>query len=156
LIVLGIDPGLHGALAWLDSEAPDRVDVEDTPVAGSDVDGATVARLIEARRPATAIIEQVGGRPGDGGAAAFKFGASVGAVRGVLAVLRVPVSFVSPARWKSHFRLSADKDLSRRRALELFPHSAELFARKCDHNRAEAALIALWYLSTAARKEAAE
>jgi crossover junction endodeoxyribonuclease RuvC len=49
---------------------------------------------------------------------------------------------VSPAVWKKHFKLPADKEASRALALPLFPATAEHFARKKDHGRAEAALIA--------------
>ena len=41
--------------------------------------------------------------------------------------------------------LSQDKDASRQLAIQEWPHIAHLaFRRKCDHGRAEAALIALW------------
>ena len=39
-----------------------------------------------------------------------------------------------------------DKERSRQRALELFPAAHALFARKLDHGRAEAALLALFGL----------
>jgi crossover junction endodeoxyribonuclease RuvC len=41
-------------------------------------------------------------------------------------------------------RVTADKDTARTRAIELWPSHAQLFARKKDHGRAEAALIARW------------
>ena len=40
--------------------------------------------------------------------------------------------------------LPSDKELSRRRAIETWPGSAGMFARKKDDGRAEAALLALW------------
>jgi hypothetical protein len=39
MIVLKIDPRLRGALAWLDTVTPDRIEVVDTPVAGNGIDG---------------------------------------------------------------------------------------------------------------------
>ena len=42
---------------------------------------------------------------------------------------------------------SAGKDASRMRAMELFPSKAELFKRAKDDGRADAALIAYWYLT---------
>jgi crossover junction endodeoxyribonuclease RuvC len=51
---------------------------------------------------------------------------------------------VSPAQWKRAMHLTSDKEQSRARALETFPVCAHHFARKKDHGRAEAALIALY------------
>jgi crossover junction endodeoxyribonuclease RuvC len=49
--------------------------------------------------------------------------------------------------WKKFHALpGGDKEAGRQRALQLFPAAHELFARKKDHGRAEAALIALFGL----------
>jgi hypothetical protein len=42
--------------------------------------------------------------------------------------------------------LNSDGETSRARAIETWPARAELFARKRDHNRAEAALLGLYAL----------
>jgi hypothetical protein len=42
---------------------------------------------------------------------------------------------------------AAGKDASRMRAMELFPSKAELFKRAKDDGRADAALIAYWYIT---------
>jgi hypothetical protein len=39
--------------------------------------------------------------------------------------------------------MAGDKEIARQRALQLFPAAHALLARKKDHQRAEAALIAL-------------
>ena len=52
--------------------------------------------------------------------------------------------YASPSRWKRYYGLNRDGEASRRRALGLFPASAASFARKKDHHRAEAALLARW------------
>ena len=36
-------------------------------------------------------------------------------------------------------------------AIQTWPQQADRFARKLDHNRAEAALIGLWFLTTGAQ-----
>lgn len=152
--VLAVDPGLTGAFAFYFPSHPDRVSVEDMPVVAGSVDPTTLARRIEQLRPDVAVVELVGARPGQGVTSMFKFGDSFGAVRGVLAALNIPVHFVPPQRWKKHFRLSSDKEGSRRRALELFPASAGRFARKKDDGRAEAALLARYHAETMARAAA--
>jgi hypothetical protein len=76
------------------------------------------------------------------------------AKRGRLEVLRemkaclffagVPTNEVPPATWKKHFGLSTDKDASRAYASSVFPDQSNLWARKKDDGRAEAALIAYY------------
>jgi crossover junction endodeoxyribonuclease RuvC len=86
----------------------------------------------------------VASRPGQGVASTFKFGASYGCAYGVLCALNAPVRHVTPATWKRAFGLNADKERSRRMAIELWPNMSGYFARKKDDGRAEAALIARW------------
>ena len=47
----------------------------------------------------------------------------------------------------THVGRAAGKDASRMRAMELFPTRAELFKRAKDDGRADAALIAYWYIT---------
>lgn len=57
----------------------------------------------------------------------------------------VPLEIIEPTAWKRFWKLPPkDKERSRQRALELFPSAHSLLARKLDHGRAEAALIALY------------
>ena len=57
----------------------------------------------------------------------------------------VPLTIVEPSAWKKfHSLRGKDKEGARLRALMLFPTGAEVFARKKDHGRVEAALIALF------------
>ncbi len=144
LCIYAHDPGTSGAGAFYFTAHRDTVSVEDTPLADGRVDGATLARRIEIMRPDLAIIERVGAMPGQGVSSMFNFGAAYGTVIGVVSALKIPVHFVTPAKWKKHFGLSADKEEARARALQLWPGRAEMFARKKDHGRAEAALLALY------------
>jgi crossover junction endodeoxyribonuclease RuvC len=139
--ILGVDPGLTGALAFY-FPAQGVVSVEDMPVVSGDVDAATLAACIAQMRPDIAIVEHVASRPGQGVASVFKFGCGYGIVRGVIAAAGVPLHLVSPAKWKRAYGLDADKEKSRALALRLWPARADLFGRKRDHGRAEAALLA--------------
>lgn len=141
ICILGIDPGLSGALAFY-FPVQQVVSAEDMPVVAGDVDAATLAARIIQMRPDVAIVESVGARPGQGVSSTFKFGCGFGIVRGVIAASGVPLHLVSPAKWKRGFGLNSDKEKSRALALQLWPARADLFARKMDHGRAEAALIA--------------
>ena len=144
LCILGIDPGLSGAIAFLFPSALNRVLAEEMPVVNGEVDAVTLADRIRQMSPTFAIVERVHNMPRDGGSSSFKFGDSCGAVRGVLGALVVPFYRVTPPVWKKHFNLPADKEAARALALQRFPVTGFHFARKKDHGRAEAALIALY------------
>lgn len=143
ICILGIDPGLSGAVAFYFPEAPNRVAAYDMPLVAKTIDAAALARRIEQMRPDLAIVENVAARPGQGVSSMFRFGVAHGAALGVLAALNVPTHLVSPASWKKHFKLGADKEAARALAIRLWP-ACDHFSRKKDHGRAEAALIARW------------
>jgi hypothetical protein len=143
-IIMGIDPGISGAVAFFFPMVPSRISVDDVPVAGGEINSYELARVIRIHRPTIAVIEKVGAMPGNGGVSMFNFGRSYGDVRGVVAALDIPMHFVTPQRWKKHFGLTADKEQSRLRAIRTFPSAAESFKLKKHDGRAEAALLALY------------
>jgi crossover junction endodeoxyribonuclease RuvC len=142
-IIMGIDPGLSGAVAFL-APSEQRVAVFDTPVMDGRVNGTELATLIRQWAPDVAIIELSSSRPGQGLSSTFKYGVSFGCACGVVNALEIPIHYVSPSKWKKQLRLSSDKEESRRRAIETWPSCAEHFKRKLDHNKAEACLLALY------------
>lgn len=148
MCILGIDPGTTGALAFYYMNAPGRVAVEDIPLAGGEIAPALLANRIKTHGPSLAMVERVGAMTGWGVSSTFKFGSSVGVIKGVLGALNVPVYYISPAKWKRYFTLTKDKEFSRAKAISLFPKCADSFGRKADHNRAEAALIAKYAAET--------
>ena len=139
--IMGVDPGLGGAIAFFEPEK-DMVHALDMPVVDGHVDVAALAAAIRGFKPEIAIVEQVGARPGQGVSSMFKFGTGYGMVRGVIAALGVPLHLVVPGKWKKHYSLSSDKEASRALALRLWPLLSEALKRKKDEARAEAALIA--------------
>ena len=88
------------------------------------------------------MIEKVGAMPKQGVSSTFKFGKVYGEIIGVVTANNFRLDYVAPGVWKRTFGLSKDKELSRRKATELFPQHRHNLARKKDHNRAEALLIA--------------
>lgn len=139
--ILAVDPGLTGALALYVPAEPRRIAVHDMPVAGKDVDPAALARLVRELAPTVAVVERVGAMPGQGVSSTFRFGVGYGMVQGVLGALEIPIHLVTPADWKRTYRLPADKEAARARAIQIWPSCPD-FARKKDAGRAEAALIA--------------
>lgn len=140
--ILGIDPGLSGAIAFFFPSHAELIAAEDVPIADGEIDAATLSARIEQMRPTFAIIERVASMPRQGVSSTFKFGAAYGVVRGIVGSLKIPSHLVTPTKWKRHFNLSSDKEESRALALRLWPARAELFSRKKDHGHAEAALLA--------------
>jgi hypothetical protein len=54
--ILGLDPGISGALAFYFPAHPELIAVEDAPVAGGEIDAATLARRIAQMAPTIAVI----------------------------------------------------------------------------------------------------
>jgi len=142
LCICGIDPGIRGAMAFFFTTHESAVAAEDLPVVDNMLDAATLAARLSQMQPDLVVIEQVGAMPKQGVSSTFRFGQAYGMAIGVVAALRIPIYHVPPSRWKKHFRLSSEKEEARARALQLWPERSDLFSRKKDHGRAEAALIA--------------
>ena len=151
MIVYGIDPGFGGAIAEYDTESH-QLYVHDMPtVPGQkgkvelcchsvlDLLGNT---FYDGR--SVVWIEKVGARPGQGVSSMFRFGQQLGALEMAVAAKGHELRWVTPAKWKAHFGLVADKGVARGLAIQRFPQQAKLFARAKDDGRAEAALIALY------------
>lgn len=147
-LILGIDPGKHGAIAMLDATDPDRLlVVEDMPDLTGAALGSWLRQLLADVQPdtvAAAWVEKVHAMPKQGVATTWRFAEHHGAVLGALGALGVPVHLVTPGVWKRAAGVTADKGTSRQRAAELWPHEAGRFARVKDDGRAEAALLALY------------
>lgn len=149
--ILGIDPGIRGGLALVeinDGMAPQLRDAIDIPVVGTGakerVDVLAIHSWIIAHQPQHALIERAQAMPKQGASSGFKYGRATGAIEGVLSCCEIPMTVIEPSMWKKfHGLRGSDKEASRQRALQLFPSAHDLFRRKKDHGRAEAALIAL-------------
>ena len=150
--VLGIDPGLGGALAMLDTELPGALAIADIPTVlvshgrgrRREINEAMLASLLRRYEPDVAWLERVHSLPKQGVSSTFSFGVTYGVIRGVLAALSVPVNLVTPQEWKKHHRIGKEKAFARAAAVRLFPSHAERFDRVKDDGRAEAALLALY------------
>lgn len=151
-IIVGIDPGLTGAMAVL-NEAGDLETISLPTLGGQDriLDGGRIARWLGDRDVTEAIIEraQAMSKPGakQGVVGMFRYGTAYGQLLGVLQASLIPYTTVPAATWKKTYRLwGGDKQDSIRRAIELFPRHADQFSRKADNHRAEAALLARYGL----------
>lgn len=158
VITIGVDPGLKGAIALLAGDGR-LLEVYDMPVAGGAVSAQLFAELeawgadgtiLDDGGPTlwgTVVVEDVHSMPKQGVSSVFSFGRSKGVVEGVFAACRRPIVYVSPAAWKRGLGLGKDKGEARQRACELWPAKAGLFSRVKDDGRAEAALIAYYWIT---------
>ncbi|WP_034996688.1 hypothetical protein [Beijerinckia mobilis] len=148
-LFLGVDIGAQGAIAIVTADGK-LLDIQDMPVLRDGpanrraVNGPLLVDIIFKSHANCAFVEHVAARPGEGAVGAFAFGRSRGVIEGVLAAAGIPATFIAPASWKRSVGLSmASKDAARAEAIRRWPRHAELFARKKDDGRAEAALIAV-------------
>ena len=165
--VIGVDPGKSGALALVErvnGAVPVLVDAVDVPLLDDEIDVLEVIRWIMEKKANHAFVERVQAMPakrsGDqngkshsmGAVSAFNFGANYGALKACVRGRLVPMTIVTPTKWKGFYGLpgvTADKDAkekARARAISLFPGAADMMKRKKDSGRAEAGLIALYGL----------
>ncbi len=148
-VVLGIDPGLSGALAALD--ATGRVvlvlDMPTLPTGNGRraVNALALRQVLHDLPPIRACwIENVAAMPTDSRVSAFAFGRSVGAIETACLLSGVPVQRVTPQTWKRAAGLPAGvpKAASVEAAMRLLPGCAPYLTRAKDHGRADALLIA--------------
>lgn len=146
-IVLGIDPGAGGALAWVTRDG-NLIETEDMPVINvrgkRRVCSASLVKLFDRRPVSLVVIEGVGSMPGQGVASSFAFGYGAGLLEGIASGFGLPLQITRAAEWKRKAGVPADKGAAREMASRYWPGAADRFARVKDDGRAEAALLARW------------
>ena len=150
--IIGIDPGLSGAVAVLTGS--DSLRILDMPTMTVERNGKS-KRQVSASELSEIIytlksddchvfVERVGAVSGQGVTSVFSFGRSFGMIEGILAAFKLPVTYVAPATWVKAVGRGQGKDASRARAMELFPNNQADFKRVKDDGRSDSALIAYW------------
>ena len=148
-MILGIDPGLDGALSFLEGDA---LVIVDMPTLKAGVGGK---RIVDENELSTIIdvqsakirhvfVEAVSAMPKQGVTSVFSFGTSYGLVRGILAAHFLQRTFIRPQVWKKALQVPAAKDGAIARASQLMPEHRALWPLKKHDGRAESALIALY------------
>lgn len=159
MMFIGIDPGLSGALALIDSAGGIRA-IQDTPTIEIKKargkkrvhDVGLMVDLIEDLTDSScddfrAMIEESQAMPGQGVTSSKVIGEGFGLWLGILAAKRIPYLRVRPNVWKRALGLDKDKEKTRLRAIERWPTAG--LHRKKDHNRAEAIFLAEYCRLTA-------
>ena len=157
MIIIGIDPGLSGAIAVLENNEVKKI--LEIPVMSEgkknkrQLNSSLLVNLIkeniEQNEEVAVVVEQVNAMPGQGVTSMFNFGQTFGAIKGVCAALELPIFFVRPSKWKKHFELiNSSKDSSRTKAIEMYPYLSNQLSKKKDVNKSDAILIARFYNDT--------
>ena len=149
--IIGIDPGLSGAVAILDDlKIFNMFDMPIMPEGKKNKNQLNSAELVNiiksnilTNENTSVIVEQVSAMPGQGVTSMFNFGQTFGAIKGICASLNLPIFYVRPAKWKKHFDLiNSSKDASRTKVIEMYPSISSRLSKKKDVNKADAILIA--------------
>lgn len=159
-LILGIDPGAHGAFAVYDTDSKRLISLERTPTWFQQVGKTKRARVDPIRLAemfdvyammgvTLAVMEAVGGRAKQSASAGFVFGYGVGMMYMALVYTRIPIETVSPQSWKALLRVpgktKADDSAILARADELFPEDRDMFRGTrggMQIDSAEAAMLA--------------
>ena len=139
MIVIGIDPGKSGGIAWIDETGKACVEkmpdtLKDLWELISNISGYYGIYKIDC----VAYLEQVSSSPGMGVVSAFTFGNGFGHLEMALTAAGIPFERVRPQIWQKAMgcMTKGDKNVSKRKAQELFPEI------KITHATADALLIA--------------
>tara|TARA_B100000035_G_C20638162_1_gene395373 strand:- start:61 stop:555 length:495 start_codon:yes stop_codon:yes gene_type:complete len=159
MFIIGIDPGISGAICFFENGK--ILDVIEMPTMNEgkknkrQVNGAQIYNEISKRINKThiedvrVVVEQVSAMPGQGVTSMFNFGQSFGIIKGICSAMQLSLYFVRPTKWKKYFNLiNSEKDASRTRAIEVFPYFSAELSKKKDSNKADAILIASFYHET--------
>jgi crossover junction endodeoxyribonuclease RuvC len=151
-VSVGIDPGYKGAIAAINAQTLEVIEVTDAPVVEGMYDiseMSAVVRHISLLGVAVFTLEQAQAMPGQGVSSTFSTGRGFGIWEGVLGALGVPYRVVRPVVWTKKVLAGTPgegKERSIRFALRMFP-GCELTpkgSRKPRDGRADALCLAYY------------
>ena len=164
MLIIGIDPGISGAICFFENgeikdiiEMPNMADGKKNK---RQINGPQIFNEISVRikgipkKDVLVVMEQVSAMPGQGVTSMFNFGQSFGVIKGVCSAMQLSMHFVRPMKWKKYYSLiKCEKDASRTKVIEIFPYISSKLSRKKDSNKADAILIASFFHNTYQKTE---
>jgi hypothetical protein len=158
MLIMAIDPGNKGAMAYYETTGT-LISIKDMPVREIKV-GNKNRIQIDAMALYTifsdaslmgvemVVMEQIGGRPRQSAPAAFTLGHGVGMIYMACVACGLRITQIPPQVWKRKLKVSTDDESIAKRADELLPGHGHLWRGPKGgvlHDRAEAAMIAVYY-----------
>jgi hypothetical protein len=164
VVIIGIDPGLDGAIAVLRTSDGKPLGIADIPTKASSgfvkrkVDGRHLGAILSDLVHGSGLspdqclvvlelVQSIGGKEKGGRVSTFSLAHTMGSVEAVVDAAGLPLKLIQPRTWKAALGLGTEKTASRTLALTLYGKHDEVersLARVKDHNRAEALLLAHW------------
>ena len=169
--IVGIDPGMGGAIAFI--RPGNDVVIEDMPVIAiasgavrRRVDGYALKWLLLRHCPAVEPVRvfcedisiAMGGKGKTSAATIISLARTLGAIEGVTDAIRFPMQLVPPKDWQGFYGLKGKTKQDKRahgelpqavlKARMLYPQASHMLDRVRDLDRAEALLIAHYGLRT--------
>ena len=143
--VIGCDPGVNGGLSAL-SLRTGAVLMCESFTGLKEKDLVIIVRRAASLSfpPPPFWLEKVGYMPGDGGQGAFTFGRVYGYIKGVARTCDMTIFNVTPMMWQSRLDCltGGNKNISKQKAIALFPDYHKKRARGITHAIADSLLIA--------------
>jgi len=164
MLIIGIDPGISGAICFFENgeikeviEMPTMADGKKNKrqINGSQTYNEISQRIKNiSKKDIFVVIEQVSAMPGQGVTSMFNFGQSFGVLKGICSAMQLSTFFIRPVKWKKYFNLiKSEKDASRTKVIEIFPYISSYLSKKKDSNKADAILIASFFHNTYQKTE---
>ena len=128
MLIIGIDPGISGAICFFENdEVKEVIDIPsmaDGKKNKRQINGQQIFNEISSRiknipkKEIRVVIEQVSAMPGQGVTSMFNFGQSFGVLKGICSAMQLSMHFVRPAKWKKYYGLiKTEKDASRTKVI---------------------------------------
>lgn len=160
MIVVGIDPGLSGAVCVMDHNGVRAIfDLPTMPVPGAGpkalvkkkIDGHALCKLLLQHCPAdegkpNVFLEKVSTMGGADNAVQTQGSLmrTLGAIETVFECLDWPCQQIAPQTWKRTYGIGSNKTMALEAARTLHPEAGHDLRLAKHHNRAEAVLLAHW------------
>ena len=139
MLIIGIDPGISGAICFFQNG--EITDVIDMP---SMADGKKNKRQINSQQVFNEVSERIINIPKK----------EIIVVIEQVSAMQLSMYFVRPAKWKKYYGLiKTEKDASRTKVIEIFPYISNKLSKKKDSNKADAILIANFFNNTYQKAE---
>ena len=130
-LIVGIDPGLNGALVFIEKDTRTVVEKRVIPKIDNVLDINSLDNYIQFHQNQIyhTFLEKVHAMPRQGVSSTFKFGRVFGIIEALLVAHRLPYTLITPASWSKEMHRGVEKSLEPKKrsiiaAKRLFPDTS--------------------------------